>query len=228
MPAPRPSNLLHAAAFRYAHSPLLLFRFLKLIISALFKLPACSTTLYRGVKRALAQLGQKFEKGKPVVWWSVSSTASHVGVLENPQFMGKTGSRCMFNITSHSARDIQRYSAMGSAECEYALFKLNQQSAPFSRMRRFVLPPGCCLMVEDILDAGSGLTIVQLTEDKTKMLLKFTMPSASGSAAGGGAVHAAQAAAVHTSVPVSLPPPDRYLVCPNQNQKHQQFAPKNS
>ncbi len=105
-------------------------------------MPVECHALHRGVKRALAQLGQKFEKGKPVVWWPVSSTASHVGVLENPQFMGITGSRCMFTITSHSPRDIQRYSAKGSAEREYALFKLNQQSAPFSRMRRFVLPHG--------------------------------------------------------------------------------------
>ena len=97
--------------------------------------------------KALGQLSQKFETGKPVVWWPVTSTASHVSVLENPQFMGKSGSRCMFNINCSSARDIQRYSAMGSKEREY------------------VLIPGSSFLVEDILDAGSGLTIVQMAED---------------------------------------------------------------
>ena len=89
--------------------------------------------------KALSQLAKKFETGKPVVWWwPVTSTASHVSVLENPQFMGKTGTRCMLNITAVTARDIQRYSAMGNKE------------------REFVLMPGACFLVEDILDAGSG------------------------------------------------------------------------
>ncbi len=136
------------------------------------------------MNRALATLDQKFEKGKPVVWWAVSSTASHVSVLENPQFMGKSGPRCLFTINAQSARDIQRYSAMGSAEREY------------------VLLPGCCLMVEDILDAGSGLMVVQMAEDTSKLLLKFTLPSAS-----------AAAAVVHASPPISLPAPGKYLVC---------------
>ena len=175
----------------------LLSSYLKLIIIALLKIPAQKAILYRGVNRALAKLDQKFEKGKPVVWWPVSSTASHVSVLENPQFMGKTGDRCLFTINAQSARDIQRYSAMGSTEGEY------------------VLLPGCCLMVEDTLDAGSGLMVVQLAEDPSKMLLKFTLPSASATAAGGGAaVHTPlHAAVVHTSPPLSLPAPGKYLVC---------------
>ncbi len=62
-------------------------KYLKLLISALLNIPASTTTLYRGVKKALSQLAQKFDKGKPVVWWPVTSTASHVSVLENPVFM---------------------------------------------------------------------------------------------------------------------------------------------
>jgi hypothetical protein len=124
-------------------------------MTALHKIPPSPKTLYRGVKKALSQLSQQFEKGKPVVWWSVTSTASHISVLENEQFLGKSGSRCLFAITSTSSRDIQRYSAMATKECE------------------FVLMPGCCLMVEDILDAGSELTIVQLAEDTSTTMLKF-------------------------------------------------------
>jgi hypothetical protein len=44
-----------------------------------------------------------------------------------------------------------------------------------------VLPPGSCFVVEDILDAGSGLSIVQLVEDASMKLLKFQLPSASSS-----------------------------------------------
>ena len=137
--------------------------FLKLLVTALHKIPPSTNTLYRGVAKSLAQLPQKFEKGKSVVWWAVTSTASHVSVLENPQFMGKNGPRCLFTIKSTSARDIQRYSAMGSTE------------------REFVLPPGSCFVVEDILDAGAGLSIVQLVEDASMKLLKFQLPPASSS-----------------------------------------------
>ena len=56
-----------------------------------------------------------------------------------------TGPRVLFTLVCSSARDIQRYSAMGRAESE------------------FVVPPGCCWRVESKCDAGHGLTIVQLT-----------------------------------------------------------------
>ncbi len=91
-------------------------RFLKLLVSGLHKIPPSALTLYRGLAKSLSQLPQKFEKGKSVVWWAVTSTASHVSVLENPQFMGKTGPRCLFTVSAVGARDIQRYSAMGSSE----------------------------------------------------------------------------------------------------------------
>ncbi len=133
-------------------------RFLKLLVTALFKIPASTLNLYRGVTKELSQLSQNFEKGKHVVWWPVTSTASHISVLENPQFMGKSGTRCMFTIAAVTARDIQRYSAMGSKECEY------------------VLMPGTCFKVEDILDAGSDLTMVQLKEDPSMKMLHFTLP----------------------------------------------------
>ena len=132
---------------------------MKLLLTALHKIPPSANILYRGVAKSLSQLPQKFEKGKSVVWWAVTSTASHVSVLENPMFMGQSGPRCLFTIKATSARDIQRYSAMGSTEREY------------------VLPPGSCFVVEDILDAGSGLSIVQLVEDASMKLLKFQLPS---------------------------------------------------
>ena len=70
----------------------------------------------------------------------------------------------MVSIAAVSARDIQRSSAMGSTE------------------REFVLSPGCCLVVEDILDAGHGLTIVQLAEDASMKLLKLQGLSATAPA----------------------------------------------
>ena len=66
--------------------------------------------------------------------------------------------RVLFTLVCSSARDIQRYSAMGRAESE------------------FVMPPGCCWRVESKCDAGHGLTIVQLTELPHKNMLTFKPP----------------------------------------------------
>jgi hypothetical protein len=40
----------------------------------------------------------------------------------------------------------------------------------------FVVPPGCCWRVESKCNAGSGLTIVQLTELPDKSMLTFKPP----------------------------------------------------
>ena len=179
-------------------------RFLKLLVSGLHKIPPSALTLYRGVAKSLSQLPQKFEKGKSVVWWAVTSTASHVSVLENPQFMGKSGARCLFTVSAVCARDIQRYSAMGSSEREY------------------VLPPGTCLVVQDILDAGAGLTIVQLAEDSTMKLLKFEHPasaSASASSVPTAPAPAVASAASPAPAPAALQVEDPDIVALSQSLK---------
>ena len=65
---------------------------MKLLITALLKIPPSSKTLYRGVKKGVLQLSQSFDEGAEIIWWTVTSTAANVSVLEHPNFMGKTGS----------------------------------------------------------------------------------------------------------------------------------------
>jgi hypothetical protein len=107
--------------------------------------------------------------------------------------MGKSGARCLFTVSAVGARDIQRYSAMGSSEREY------------------VLPPGTCLVVEDILDAGAGLTIVQLAEDSTMKLLKFEHPASASASASASSVPTAPAPAT-ASAPAALQADDPKVV----------------
>ena len=47
--------------------------------------------LYRGVKKGLLQLSQAFDEGEDVIWWTVTSTAANISVLEHPNFMGSSG-----------------------------------------------------------------------------------------------------------------------------------------
>ena len=51
-------------------------------------------------------------EGATVVWWSVSSTTSSLGVLQCPDFLGDAGARMMFTIDARHAVDIRRYSAI--------------------------------------------------------------------------------------------------------------------
>jgi hypothetical protein len=65
-----------------------------------------------------------------------------------------------------------------------------------------VLPPGSCFVVEDILDAGSGLTIVQLVEDASMKLLKFQLPPASSSVSSSAAAASSLSSASSSSAAV--------------------------
>jgi hypothetical protein len=83
------------------------FSYLKLILTALAKLPSSSRTVYRGVK---LDLSKKYPEGKKFVWWGFSSCSSTIGILENAQFLGKSGKRTMFTIECESGKDISRHS----------------------------------------------------------------------------------------------------------------------
>ena len=62
------------------------FRFLRLFIFALSKLPSTTRPfLYRGIKM---DLSEELPKGKTLIWWAFSSCSSSIEVLE--QFLGRS------------------------------------------------------------------------------------------------------------------------------------------
>lgn len=116
--------------------------YLKICIKALEKLPKVSKTIYRGVKM---NLSEQYPTGKTFVWWSFSSCTTSVEVLQSEQFLGKTGSRTLFNIECSSGRDIRQHSFFPS-EDEVLLIAA----------RKF--------QVVSCLDSGNDLFIIQLKE----------------------------------------------------------------
>jgi hypothetical protein len=118
------------------------FPILKLMITAIRKIPPAKITLYRGVKLNLLEKYNKL-KNKREIWWSFGSTTESVNVLQNETFLGKSGPRSMFVIQSQTARDISNYSAMQGE-------------------KEFILLPGSVFVVDGVLD--SGVTIVTLKE----------------------------------------------------------------
>lgn len=82
------------------------FLYLRLIISALSKLPSTSSrTIYRGVKE---DVNQEFLKDKTFIWWGFSSCTSSIQTIK--QFLGQYGHRLMFIIDCDSAKNISQHS----------------------------------------------------------------------------------------------------------------------
>jgi len=127
------------------------FPYLRLLLTAFSCIPPSAVTVFRGVKKDLAG---KFVKGEQAVWWSVTSTTTSMGTLQEEMFLGKSGKRTMFCIASKTFRDIRHYSAIGvEAECCGL--------------------PGSCFDIDDLLDQGD-LQIVQMSENMADCMLDFT------------------------------------------------------
>eukprot|EP00667_Euglena_gracilis_P014326 EG_transcript_14828 len=134
-----------------------LFPYLKLLLTALHKLPLHKITAFRGVKE---DLSGKYIKNDEIVWWGFTSTTCTADVLADPQFLGPTGPRTMFSIATSRAVDIRRYSAYGESEDERLLM------------------PGVQLTVKAKLPSSDGLCFIQLEEcSDHPSLLSFEAPS---------------------------------------------------
>jgi hypothetical protein len=116
--------------------------YLKLFVSSLEKLPAVSQTIYRGIK---LNLSEQYPQGKQFVWWGFSSCTTSIQVLQSEQFLGKTGTRTLFNITCNSGKDIRQHSIF-PVEDEVLL----------AAARKFE--------VVSCLDSGNDLFIIQIKE----------------------------------------------------------------
>jgi hypothetical protein len=125
------------------------FLYLKLFLTALSQLTSSHPFVYRGVK---LNLSKQYPLGKTFVWWGFSSCTSHVGVLENEQFLGKSGERTMFTIECNSGKDISRHSYY-QTEKEILLLAARQ------------------FTVESSLQAAPGLHMIQIKETQSPISL---------------------------------------------------------
>ncbi|CAF3710944.1 unnamed protein product [Adineta steineri] len=83
------------------------FSYLKLVLTALQKLPAEKQTIWRGVT---LDMSQQYEVGKRYVWWAFSSCTRSLAILESEQFLGKRGSRTLFSIECQNGKKIRSHS----------------------------------------------------------------------------------------------------------------------
>jgi len=118
------------------------FRYLRLILTALARLPSERRFVNRGVKE---DLRAQYPIGKTFIWWGFSSCTSSIGVLENEQFFGKTGTRTLFQIECHTGKDVKNHSFIQSED-------------------EILLLPARQFVVKSCLELNDGLHIIQLKE----------------------------------------------------------------
>ena len=132
------------------------FKFLRLFFTGLSKLPSANhRIIYRGVK---LDLRSKYEQGERVVWWGFSSCTKAVGVLENEQFFGKSGTRTLFAIESDTGKNIREHSF-------------------YPHEDEILLLPGREFEVMGSLDMGNQLTMIQLKEVEPRFSTIASLPT---------------------------------------------------
>ncbi|CAF3953836.1 unnamed protein product [Rotaria sp. Silwood1] len=119
--------------------------YLKLVLTALWKLPSMKTTVWSGVK---GDLSTQYPIGKEFVWWGFSSCSESRQFLEQEKFLGKTGVKTLFRIECETGKSIRAHSYC-KTEDEILLL-------PATRMR-----------VISQMDSSNGAVVIHLKEIKS-------------------------------------------------------------
>ena len=84
------------------------FRYLKLFLTALAKLPSAPhQTVWRGVRK---DHSADYPPGTEVTWWAFSSCTTSLSVLESDLYLGNVGTRTLFSIETINGRTIRSHS----------------------------------------------------------------------------------------------------------------------
>ena len=131
--------------------------YLRLVLTALTRLPSKHRFVNRGVKE---DLRKQYPIGKSIIWWGFSSCTSTIEVLECEQFFGKTGTRTLFQIECFTGKDVKNHSFIEKEE-------------------EILLLPARQFTVTSSLDSGNDLHIIQLkeTEPKYPLLAPVSVPN---------------------------------------------------
>jgi hypothetical protein len=131
------------------------FLYLKLFLTALWRLPSTQKFIYRSVR---FNLSAYYSTGKTVVWWGFSYCAVSVDVLKSQRYLRKSGAKTIFVIDCHSSKDISKHSYHPTKD-------------------QFLLLCATQFRVLSSVNQGYGLHIVQLQEiqPKTPLLQPVTV-----------------------------------------------------
>ncbi|CAF1426127.1 unnamed protein product [Didymodactylos carnosus] len=97
------------------------FLFLKLFLTALYKLPSKVLTVWRGIRNVGVDVVDTYHSGIKFVEWAVTSCTKKMEVLENEQFLGNSGMRILFSIQCINGKSVSSHSQFQSTEEEIIL-----------------------------------------------------------------------------------------------------------
>jgi hypothetical protein len=123
------------------------FPYLRLLKDALDKLPCESSclTVQHSIKLNLAA---QYPVGRTFVWWSLTRCTASLDGLNKESGLGQTGARTLFIIDCYSSKNIGQHSYD-------------------DRENDVLLPLACRLEVTSCFNAGNGLHVIRLTENKS-------------------------------------------------------------
>lgn len=130
------------------------FLYLRLVLTALARLPSKRCRVYRGFRE---NLWTDYYVGKVLIWWGFSSCVSSIEALDNEHFFGKNENRTLFQIECKTAKDIKNH-----------CFKAGEDE--------ILLLPARQLQVTSCTDSGNGLHIIELKELKLQFDLIELVP----------------------------------------------------
>ncbi|CAF0986394.1 unnamed protein product [Adineta steineri] len=126
------------------------FKYLKLFITALAKLPCIpQLTVWRGVPK---NLSMDFPSGTKVTWWSFSSCTTEMTVLQNNMYLGFNGNRTLFSVEAINGRSIRAHSH-------------------FNTENEVLLLPGTHMVVQSQLNPAPELYIIHLKQIEPPQVL---------------------------------------------------------
>ncbi|CAF1640721.1 unnamed protein product, partial [Adineta ricciae] len=114
------------------------FSYLKLFLTALYKLPSYKGTVWRGVKGNLSD-----QYNEEHFWWGFSSCTETISRIET--FIGNNQTKTIFNI-----------------ECSYG--KFIQSHSYYRRENEILLLPGTYFQIVDKMKVSNDLFIIHLRE----------------------------------------------------------------
>lgn len=129
------------------------FLYLKLVLTALSRLPSISLTVYRGVKSQIESEGEKYETGRSIVWWGFSSCSVDRNISAKDQFLGETGRRTLFLVDCVNGKNI----------CKHSYHKTENE---------VLLLPATKVQVIENINCGDGLHQIHLKEIQSSFILR--------------------------------------------------------
>jgi hypothetical protein len=118
------------------------FSYLKLVLTALRKLPSFEGIVWRAMKN---NMSEHFIKGERGVWWSFSTATLNADVLEGGGFLGQTGGRTLFSIQCKDGKRLGSHSS-------------------FPQEEEILLLPGFCYEVLSVLRTAPDMHLISLKE----------------------------------------------------------------